>query len=91
MAKRGGGMKRHSRVVWPGFSSSPAPRNIKKIGRNELCPCESGKKYKDCHEKEGEEYLKKLAHEESKKQLKALRGRMKEQGVPWYKRFFVRQ
>ena len=49
MAKRGGGMKRHSRVVWPGFSSSPAPRNIKKIGRNELCPCESGKKYKDQH------------------------------------------
>ena len=27
------------------------PRRIisKKIGRNELCPCGSGKKYKQCH------------------------------------------
>lgn len=28
----------HERVKWP-----------KKIGRNELCPCGSGKKYKRCH------------------------------------------
>ncbi|RII36774.1 hypothetical protein D2A34_05170 [Clostridium chromiireducens] len=25
--------------------------NIKKIGRNDLCPCGSGKKYKNCHDK----------------------------------------
>ena len=30
---------------------SQEPRRIitKKIGRNELCPCGSGKKYKQCH------------------------------------------
>lgn len=26
---------------------------MEKVGRNELCPCGSGKKYKNCHEKEG--------------------------------------
>ena len=25
-----------------------APKRIKKIGRNEPCPCGSGKKYKQC-------------------------------------------
>ena len=24
-------------------------RNEKKVGRNDLCPCASGKKYKNCH------------------------------------------
>ncbi len=89
MAKRGS-MKRHSKVVWPGFSNAPSPRHIKKVGRNELCPCDSGKKYKDCHEKDGEVFLQKLAREEGKIQLRELRERMKEQGVPWYKRFFFR-
>ena len=30
---------------------APEPRRIitKKIGRNEPCPCGSGKKYKQCH------------------------------------------
>ena len=23
--------------------------NVEKVGRNELCPCGSGKKYKQCH------------------------------------------
>lgn len=34
-------------------SSSPEPfvREQRKIGRNELCPCGSGKKYKHCHGK----------------------------------------
>ena len=27
----------------------PFVRSDKKIGRNEPCPCESGKKYKQCH------------------------------------------
>ena len=27
------------------------PRKVKKIGRNEPCPCGSGKKYKNCHGK----------------------------------------
>jgi uncharacterized protein YecA (UPF0149 family) len=25
-----------------------APRSVTKVGRNELCPCGSGKKYKKC-------------------------------------------
>ena len=28
-----------------------APKRIQKVGRNELCPCGSGKKYKQCHGK----------------------------------------
>ena len=33
------------------MKQKPEPRRIitKKIGRNELCPCGSGKKYKHCH------------------------------------------
>jgi hypothetical protein len=90
MAKRGGGQRQHSKVVWPGFSNAPLPRNVKKVGRNELCPCDSGKKYKDCHEKDGEAFLHKLAVEEEKIRLTALRKEMKAKGVPWYKRFFFR-
>lgn len=85
------GFKRHSKVVWPGFSYNPEPRHIKKVGRNEPCPCGSGKKYKDCHEKDGSAWLEKLARKEEELRLKDLRKRMKEQGVPWYRRIFVRQ
>ena len=28
-----------------------APKRVSKIGRNEPCPCGSGKKYKQCHGK----------------------------------------
>ena len=65
------------RVVWPSSSSGPLPRHLTKIGRNDRCPCGSGKKYKDCHQKEGDAFLVKLAKKEDK-----------EQGVPWYKRLF---
>jgi len=30
-------------------ASEPFVRNQRKIGRNEPCPCGSGKKYKQCH------------------------------------------
>ncbi len=30
-------------------ADSPAPSNVPKVGRNEPCPCGSGKKYKKCH------------------------------------------
>jgi preprotein translocase subunit SecA len=30
-------------------TEQPFVRNIKKVGRNEACPCGSGKKYKQCH------------------------------------------
>ena len=32
----------------PGGSTKPAPRKSNKIGRNDPCPCGSGKKYKRC-------------------------------------------
>jgi preprotein translocase subunit SecA len=35
-----------------GDKSKPAPIKVeKKVGRNEPCPCGSGKKYKNCHGK----------------------------------------
>ena len=36
-------------------------------------------------------WLEKLAREQEKQRLRALRQRMKEKGVPWYKRLFIRQ
>jgi len=30
-------------------TSTTFKRNEKKIGRNDICPCGSGKKYKSCH------------------------------------------
>ena len=62
-----GGRKMHSKTVWPSSRSAPLPRYVKKIGRNEPCPCGSGKKYKEGHAHEGEPFLQKLAHEEEKK------------------------
>ncbi|MCE5190007.1 MAG: preprotein translocase subunit SecA [Eubacteriales bacterium] len=35
-----------------GESSATYSRSDKKVGRNDLCPCGSGKKYKNCHGKE---------------------------------------
>ncbi len=85
----GKGLRRYSKVVWPGFNSGPLPRHIAKIGRNDPCPCGSGKKYKDCHRAEGSAFLEKLAREEEKVMRKELRQELKEKGVPWYKRIFV--
>ena len=86
----GGGRKQHSKVIWPGFSNAPLPRHTLKLGRNDPCPCGSGKKYKDCHEKQGASYVEKLAREDEKKRLKELRQVLKDHGVPWYKRLFYR-
>ena len=85
-----GGRKQHSKTIWPGFSNAPLPRHTVKLGRNDPCPCGGGKKYKDCHEKEGSAYVQKLALEDEKQQRKKLRQALKEQGVPWYKRLFYR-
>jgi len=84
------GYKRHSKVVWPGFSNTPLPRHITKVGRNDLCPCGSKKKYKDCHASEGSAYLEKLARQDEKERLKELREDLKKKGVPWYRRLFYR-
>lgn len=87
MATRG--RKHHSKVVWPGFSNNPAPRHTTKIGRNEPCPCGSGAKYKDCHQRDGAKFLAKLARLEDKEHRREARQRLKEQGVPWYRRLFL--
>ncbi len=88
MSRRG--IKRHSKVVWPGFSNTPPPRHVAKVGRNEPCPCGSGNKYKDCHQSQGSAFLEKLARQEDKQRIREVRQRLKEDGVPWYKRLFVR-
>lgn len=36
------------RVIFDGYSETPYVRGERKIGRNEPCPCGSGKKYKNC-------------------------------------------
>jgi len=77
-----------NKVVWPTAGSAPLPRNVAKIGRNDPCPCGSGKKYKECHLDEGEAFLAKLAQEEEKQRRKEVRARLKAEGVPWYKRLF---
>ena len=78
------------KTVWPSTVGTTSPRQIAKIGRNDPCPCGSGTKYKNCHEKDGEEFLSKLAKEETQQRLREVREHLKEQGVPWYKRLFVR-
>jgi hypothetical protein len=77
------------KVVWPSATRPPLPRQVAKIGRNEPCPCGSGKKYKDCHEKEGEAFLARLAFEKDKQRRRDLRARLKAEGVPWYRRLFL--
>ncbi|MGA3065929.1 MAG: SEC-C metal-binding domain-containing protein [Tepidisphaeraceae bacterium] len=32
-----------------GAATKPIVRETPKVGRNDLCPCGSGKKYKKCH------------------------------------------
>ena len=85
------GRKQHSKVVWPGFSNNPAPRHTTKIGRNDPCPCGSGSKYKDCHQRDGEKFLAKLARQDDKQHRKEARRMLKEQGVPWYRRLFLQR
>jgi preprotein translocase subunit SecA len=47
----------NGRPARPGQAAPPPPRKLepvraeKKIGRNDPCPCGSGKKYKQCHGK----------------------------------------
>lgn len=85
----GRGQRNYSKVIWPGFTPGPLPRHVAKIGRNDPCPCGSGKKYKDCHQSEGTAYLEKLGRIDDKEHRREVRQRLKEQGVPWYKRIFV--
>ncbi|MEJ2077427.1 MAG: SEC-C metal-binding domain-containing protein [Acidobacteriota bacterium] len=63
------------------------PRRVLRVGRNDPCPCGSGKKYKHCHEAEGDAFLQKLAREQDREQREE---RLKRAGVPWYKRLLSR-
>ena len=64
-------------------AAGEAANRIKSVGRNQPCPCGSDQKYKDCHLREGEEFLDKLREKEFQRKLI-------EFGVPWYKRYFLR-
>ncbi len=85
------GRKHHTKVVWPGFSNNPAPRHTQKIGRNEPCPCGSGTKYKDCHQADGASFLNKLERQAERQRRREVRQKLKEQGVPWYRRLFLQR
>ena len=65
-------------------------RSVVRIGRNERCPCGSGKKYKDCHLSAGPEFLSKLEQQKERERMKEKRQELKAAGVPWHKRLFVR-
>jgi hypothetical protein len=67
-------------------SVTTATRQVARVGRNEPCPCGSGRKFKDCHEREGDAYLRQLAHDQQRQELKE---RLKAEGVPWYRRLFL--
>ena len=43
----GGSLEADPRVAGP--IATPFVRDMPKVGRNEMCPCGSGKKYKHCH------------------------------------------
>lgn len=70
---------RLSNVMWGRKSVVTLPRESLKVGRNDVCPCGSEKKYKDCCFSKGTDHLEKLAHQRYKASLK-------EKGVPWYLR-----
>jgi len=73
----------------PPRRSARPPRQVVQIGRNEPCPCGSGKKYKNCHQAEGEPFLQKLALKEERLRIRERRARLKADGVPWYRRLFM--
>ena len=66
------------------------PRSVPQVGRNDPCPCGSGKKYKACHAATGERYLVKIAKERDRERLQQERARLKAAGVPWYRRLFAK-
>lgn len=64
--------------------SSTPQRKMIRVGRNDPCPCGSGKKYKDCHINAGEAFLDKLTRKDD---LNRELAQMKKAGVPWWRRF----
>ena len=42
----------HGEIATEEKKQKPIKRNVPKVGRNDPCPCGSGKKFKKCHGKE---------------------------------------
>ncbi len=53
-AARGKGGRGKARTAGDGATTAPIKRERPKVGRNDPCPCGSGKKYKKCHGKDDE-------------------------------------
>lgn len=87
MVKKGRNL---SKVVWPSSSRAPLPRQVLKVGRNEPCPCGGGRKYKDCHQKDGEAFLAKLARKQAKERHKEAKQGPAGEGAPWWRRWLGR-
>jgi hypothetical protein len=81
----GRGMRQYGKVIWPGVDSVHQ-RHVAKVGRNDPCPCGKGKKYKDCHEKDGAAFLEKVAREQDKIRAAEARERGERPAAPWYRR-----
>lgn len=64
-----------------------AQRKSYRVGRNEPCPCGSGRKYKACHETEGEAYLQKLSRQQ---EMVRWESEQKQAGVSWFRRWLGR-
>jgi len=54
------------------------PRRTLQIGRNDPCPCGSGKKFKECCVSKGDVFLRKMAEKQAKEQAKELKRQAKE-------------
>jgi len=52
------------------------PRKVMEIGRNDPCPCGSGKKYKECCIAKGDRFLRKLAAKREKQERGTLLSRL---------------
>ena len=86
MAKKKRRSKLQAKEMMRSFSVSE-PRRVIRVGRNELCPCGSGKKYKDCHAEQGEIFLQRLTQQRAK--ARRLR-EQKEAGASWFKQLLTR-
>lgn len=84
-----GSSKGQPKVIWPGFDYKAAPRRLAQVGRNDPCPCGSGKKYKHCHEADGAAFLERIALEQDKARWRERRGRAKGEGSPWRRRIMA--
>jgi hypothetical protein len=62
-------------------------RRVVRVGRNDPCPCGSGKKYKHCHETEGDLFLSRLARQQ---EIERREEEDRQAGVPWIKRVINR-